>query len=94
MRRFILGGAVMAAFVGSTLAVGPREAEASKPWTPTTKLACVKCHTKGTKGDDKDLTACGKESLEVLKKGNYKRGANEAEQKEWGNKLLKGFKCP
>ncbi len=93
MRRIVIGGFVMAGMVAGVLATGAEKAEASKPYTPVTKLACIKCHTKGAKGDTTDLNACGKKSLDVLKKGGYKTTADQGEQKEWAQKLLKGFSC-
>lgn len=95
MQRKILGGLVLTGFVLGSLAAGMQQAEASKPWTPLTKMACMKCHSSKTPKEmsDKDLTDCGKESMEVLKKAGYKRGENDAAQKALGEKFLKDFKC-
>jgi hypothetical protein len=94
MYRMILGSVMLAGLVGGALLVPAPKAEASKPFMTVTKMACAKCHTGGTKGTDKDLTACGKECLEHLtKKHGYKRGKTEAEQKANAEKMLKDFKC-
>lgn len=95
MRRVMLGGLVITGFLGMSLLGAAPRAQASKPWDKVTKMACAKCHTSEDKKDmsDKDLSKCGKEANEVLKRGNYKRGKTEADQKVWGEKLLKGFKC-
>ena len=96
MRRTIIGGALMAAMLSSLVATGTREAQASKPFTTVTKIACEGCHTsKDEKAmSDKDLTACGKESFKVLKGKGYTRGKNDGEQTKNAQKYLKGFKCP
>jgi len=96
MRRWITGGLLLAALAGGMVSVGVREAEASKPFTPVTKLACAKCHTSKAEKDmtDKDLNDCGKAAQAALKKGEYKPTKDAKEQKAWAEKLLKGFKCP
>src|SRR5437762_871106 len=77
MRRMIAGGLALAGIVGGLVAVATPRAEASKEYTPASKLPCAKCHTNGPKGDAKDLTACGKASLEVLVKAGYKKGETD-----------------
>jgi len=96
MRRIIVGGFVMAGLLSSALLTGAQRAEASKPFTPVTKLACAKCHTSKAEKDmtDKDLNECGKAAQAELKKGDYKATKDAKEQKAWAEKLLKGFKCP
>jgi hypothetical protein len=79
MIRFVGSGTLLLVLAGSI--VGGRTAEASKPFTPLTKMKCAKCHTT-PKGSDKDLTEAGKASQEYLKKQNYKKG-------EWDK--IKGF---
>jgi len=95
MRREVIGAATASALLFGSLGVGVREAGASKPFKTVTSLACKKCHTSRNQKDmsDKDLTQCGKDSFEVLKKGGYKRGKDAEEQKAWAEKLLKDFKC-
>ncbi len=96
MHRMLIGAAVMAGLVGSVIATGTREAQASKSFTTVTKIACEGCHTSKDedKMSDKDLTACGKESMKVLKGKGYTRGKTAGEQTKNAQKFLKGFKCP
>ncbi len=75
--------------------VGSRPAEASRPYKPVTRLKCEACHKSAdeAKMSDKDLNACGTKSYDLLKKAGYKPTKDAAEQKEWAQKALKGFKC-
>ncbi len=84
---------LIAAICGGSIVCGSN-ANASKPFTPVTKLQCAKCHTSPEKKDmsEKDLSDVGKKALETLKKGGYVRGKTEQEQRDWANKLLKEFK--
>ena len=96
MHRLLIGAGLMAGLVGTVIATSTREAQASKPFTTVTKIACEGCHTSKKQEDmtDKDLNACGKESLKVLKGKGYTRGKTEGEQTKNAQKYLKGFKCP
>lgn len=79
--------------------VGSRPAEASRPFKPVTRLKCEACHKSTDEANmtDKDLTPCGTKSYDLLKKAGYAKAPkgkeNPAEQKEWAQKALKGFKC-
>ncbi len=93
MRKYTLGAFALAAVVGSAIISAP-QAQASKPFTPVTKLQCEKCHTEKDKlkMSEKDLNDSGKKSFEILKKGGYPHPKDAKTQREWAEKLLKDFK--
>jgi len=111
MRRIVLGSSIfLAAVIGCTCLVGTPRVQASESYEKATKLKCEDCHKHSKEQFEKnkvsdydatqDLTKCGKESLEFLKKQTgfkeLKKGEErtEAEAKKWAITFVKGkWKC-
>lgn len=95
MKKGLLGGVAIASLILGSLLVGSLSAEASRVFKPVTRLRCNACHRSAEeeKMSLRDLTGCGVKSYDMLKKAGYKPTGDVAEQREWAQKVLKGFKC-